>query len=1114
MSDEARQADAEARRLALTALDRTLLVEAGAGSGKTSVLAGRVVALMAAGRDPRSIAAITFTELAASELRERVVRFTDAVLDGDTPIDLAEAFPGGFTAGQRASLMRARDDLDDLSCSTIHSFCQTLLTPYPVEADMDPGAAVMDREEADVLFAEVLDDTLRQRLVPPRRADDALVTFFLADPDATRGLVVDFAGRLRSRPDITAPSHADETDARETLRRSVAAFRAFVDGAPCREPGTDTIVAALEAMAAEMAAEPDASPAEVLHLLRMAVPGVCATKAGAFGAYQFKGKWKNAAQAARTAAEADRLNDAATACYAACRDAHAALKSWAATRALQVIEPDCRAIVARFIAAKRAAARLDFDDLMLKTRDLLGHRGDVRDALARRFTCVLVDEFQDTDPLQVEILWRLTAAPARDEVDTPWADWPLRPGALFAVGDPKQAIYRFRGADVASYQAVRGRLRAADPGSVVAITQNFRSVPGILDWVNKHFQGPLGAEGQPGFAPLFAAVTGEPGQKSVVGLPVEVEDDKASLIRDAEAEAVANLCAAMIGIRPVRDGKTIRGCQASDIALLAPTGTELWRYERALEERGIAVSTQAGKGFFRRQEVHDMIALTRALADRRDTLALGALLRGPLVGLTEEELLDAAGEIATAPGDRGDRLDLWTPIGAITHQLLRETMEILQGLAKRADATTPYVLLCAAVEEMAVRPIVRRRRTRTAERGLANIDLFLELARPFDVRGLKAFAGHVRLQWEEATRSVEARPDTARPAVSLITMHSSKGLEWPVVIPINTATGVINRAASAIDTATGALHMSVFKHHPNGTLEAIEAEKKEHARERHRIWYVASTRARDLLVLPRPSSDIKASWWMGLVEPGVMEAEALEVAPASTLSTADEVSPGIDGTLFAAQAAAIRANGRTIRRCTPHLAEAGDGTAEDRAVMPVEGAVEDVALPTVRGSRERGLILHKMIEEVLTGETAEEERALMTRAASLLKELCAAAEGTPDPAEMARAVLRGLGVAEVVAVRHRLLPEVPVMASRERDGAEEVTLGVADAVAIDEAGHPDIVIDWKSDVTPSAEAVARYRGQVQSYLDAIGAPRGFIVFLSSGRIVMVDRSPPLGNTRG
>ena len=157
-------ADTAARTLALTALDRTLLVEAGAGSGKTSVLAGRVAALLAAGRAPGEIAAITFTELAAGELRGRVVEFVHELAEGIVRADLRSAFPDGPDPAQRRRLQAARGKLDELLCTTIHGFCQRLLRPWPVEAGMDPGATVMDREDADALLAEVLDGWLRERL--------------------------------------------------------------------------------------------------------------------------------------------------------------------------------------------------------------------------------------------------------------------------------------------------------------------------------------------------------------------------------------------------------------------------------------------------------------------------------------------------------------------------------------------------------------------------------------------------------------------------------------------------------------------------------------------------------------------------------------------------------------------------------------------------------------------------------------------------------------------------------------------------------------------------------------------------------------------------------------
>src|SRR4029077_2365738 len=170
----------------------------------------------------------------------------------------------------------------------------------------------------------------------------------------------------------------------------------------------------------------------------------------------------------------------------------------------------------------------------------------------------------------------------------------------------------------------------------------------------------------------------------------------------------ADMCARLIGGEAILDRKTgeRRACRAGDIALLAPTGSDLWRYEEALERRGIPVATQAGKGLFRRQEIQDLVALTRVLADRRDTLALGALLRGPLVGLTEEELLDivwALPRSEDAP-DALPRLDLGVDASAIEHALARRTIEKLQALYRRTNSTTPHDILSQAVDALRVRP--------------------------------------------------------------------------------------------------------------------------------------------------------------------------------------------------------------------------------------------------------------------------------------------------------------------------------------------------------------------------------------------------------------------------
>jgi ATP-dependent exoDNAse (exonuclease V) beta subunit len=343
-----------------------------------------------------------------------------------------------------------------------------------------------------------------------------------------------------------------------------------------------------------------------------------------------------------------------------------------------------------------------------------------------------------TDPLQIEILWLICGERREGSQGKPLTRT-LRPGALFLVGDPKQAIYRFRGADVNAYVDARN---AIGGGSLLKITANFRSVEPILAFVNRRFERLLSeAAGQPGFSELspIRKVSGE--APTVVALDVAIASDKAdaAAFRDAEADCVADLCSRLIGNLQVQDHDTskLRPCRYGDIALLAPVGTELWRFEEALEERGIPVSTQAGKGFFHRQEIQDLIALTRTLADARDTLALGALFRGPLVGLTEAELLDIADGLPPDP-DKSDRLptlSLWTNPAHVIHDTARSVLALLQSLRRRARTTTPYILLADAVAALHVPPQLRQRFKGGPERAIANVDLFLEMARAYGVRG-------------------------------------------------------------------------------------------------------------------------------------------------------------------------------------------------------------------------------------------------------------------------------------------------------------------------------------------------------------------------------------------
>ena len=1157
--------DDAARRDAMAVHDRSFLVEAGAGSGKTAVMAGRIALLLARGVPPKAIAAVTFTELAASELFIRVKAFVDALTDGTTPPELQVALPDGLSVDQRRRLAAAREAIDDMTCSTIHGFCQRLITPYPVEAGIDPGAAVMDRDQGDLAFAEIVDAWLRSELAD--EANGLLAELVLHDPDKTVRLIRTILEHLRRHRTLAPCETEDLTSFASAFLEVVDDFCRFMTEAAVQEPETEAIAARFQELAEEIdAALPAESPSGVVVLLTARPHPDLLTKGGTFLTYRKKGKWGDAARRVGLAkADGDRLNDSAATRYSGCCAAWNALQRAAAARALADLVPLLQPVMERFRDYKRSAALLDFDDLIFNARDLLRENDEVRRALAKRYTHVLVDEFQDTDPLQTEIFWRLCGDSPADGDNGNWPSFALRPGALFLVGDPKQAIYRFRGADIAAYLRAREAFAAQVADGVLSITTNFRSCPPIMHYVNGRFEGPLAAEnGQPGFQALDAFLPERAAGPSVVALDIKAagDDGKAntSRQRDSEAEAVAEACARLIGSEPILDPDDgeLRPCRAGDIALLAPTGSELWRYEEALEERGIPVATQAGKGLFQRQEIQDLIAVTRVLADQRDTLALGALLRGPLVGLTEEELLDIVWDLSRS-GDKPDdlprpddapddlprsddapddlprsddapddlpRLHVGVSPENITHPLARDIVEKLQTLRRQVNATTPHHLLSQAVDVLRVRPILLRRHRGQAERALANVDLYLSFSRAYAVRGLRAFAEAMTAAWTDASRAVEGRPDAQEEAVALYTMHAAKGLEWPVVIPVNTMTQVRTAERAVTDRASGRFYCPVFGVEPEGFAAVLDAEKLEFERERVRLWYVAATRARELLVLPRLDVTARSAAWVSVVDLALPDLPALDLGHHPL-----EIEPDATGdentqtrSVFASQAEAIAASQRRIVWHQPSRAEAEDAPANgDESTIGEEGPsllatdgegtwLDGPAAPSIQGGRERGLILHKLLEEVLTGETEETTPLLTARAETLIRSLGHPVTDNPAqglvPAELAGSVLRALSIPQVAELRPRLQPEFPVYASTATYTQEEATAGVVDAIAFAPDGTPEVVIDWKSDVDPSPETIQHYCAQVRAYLDTTGAPRGLVVAVTSGTVV------PVAPTRG
>jgi len=288
----------------------------------------------------------------------------------------------------------------------------------------------------------------------------------------------------------------------------------------------------------------------------------------------------------------------------------------------------------------------------------------------------------------------------------------------------------------------------------------------------------------------------------------------------------------------------------------------------------------------------------------------------------------------------------------------------------------------------------------------------------------------------------------------------------------------------------------------------------------------AATRARELLILPRLDEETSSSAWMSVVDLGLPSLADLEVdhLPAKAGTEGAGAKNTQTRSLFASEAEAVAALRRRIVWRAPSREEGGDGPAVGEDEPPLlasdgEGApAETAAAPAIRGGRERGLILHKLMEEVLNGETAGTTPAVVLRAEALVRSLGRPVADDPAvglaPVELARVVVRTLSIPEVAALRPALKPEFPVYASTLTDVHEEATAGIVDAIAFGPDGRPEVVIDWKSDVDPSPETLEHYRAQVRAYLDATGAARGLVVALTSGTVLSVTPTQgPNGNPR-
>jgi ATP-dependent helicase/nuclease subunit A len=816
------------RDLVTDALDTTLFVEAGAGSGKTTALVRRVVNLITSGVPVGGIAAITFTDKAAAELRHKVrASLTSAAAGSPHPAALAAT---------------ALDELDQAPIGTLHAFARRLLNEFPVDAQLPPQFGVLDEVQSATAFHErftdfleaLLDDPASVRLVELCQYDnfgiEKGVRRMAEDFQANWDLVAD-----RVSPLPTAP--VDDVAVQQQLAGHCTAIAAH------SAPPDDTQAKTIRQFADRAQLLGGSLPlSELLRMLNL-LADLKPDRAGSAV------KWK----------KHHGTEQQLVAFRAALADVAAA-----ATTAITAFNEERRltlgALLHEFtltsVAMRQQDGELEFHDLLVLARRLVATNAEVREQLHQRYTHLLLDEFQDTDPIQLELAVRITSAPASQELaaDGRVPDWrtlrPL-PGRLTVVGDPKQSIYRFRRADIAQFLRARAQIGAER----ATLSANFRSAGPVIDWVN-HTMGNLiqpETDVQPAYEPLVAARVGGHHHGTVTVLGAEPHTDlpraAAETLREREADDVAAAVVQALAEQwPVWRNGELQPCRPGDITILLPSRLSLPALQVALAAREVPYRAENSSLVYAAPEVRALMLALRAADDPTDELAIVSALRTPLFGCSDRDLY----EWRVTHGRRWHWQ--WRDDADALPETLRQHpvavgLACLGQVAARVQYSTPSQLLAWLVEERCVMELA------LAQRGSRDVwrrvRFVIDQARAWSEaggHGVRRYLLWTRLQGDEGRFVAETvLPETDHDVVRIMTIHAAKGLEFPITVVSGlTAKASVTRGRRVVwppDT------WALSDPYDPTYQQFLPIDEQMSDAERRRLLYVACTRAMDHLVV-------------------------------------------------------------------------------------------------------------------------------------------------------------------------------------------------------------------------------------------------------------------------
>jgi len=838
MTGDALIQDRQARESAETTFDRNVVVVAGAGTGKTTLLVNRLVHLLMKEPDPialTQIVALTFTNKAATEMKVRLrERLTS----------LAHPEPGHRTADDGAVSMRALQlryrldereiaaraetalhDLEKAQIGTLHSFAAHLLRLHPLESGVDPAFQEDDGQRFEEHFTEAWDLWIDRELGRQgSRHDDWRTILEASDLESLRDLARALSSELIDIDAVEGQLRDPRLNQmmKDRLRHLAFRARTLLDAhdRPKRRK-IELMLAAAESLMTQLA-ERGTDPALELTDEERDCLG---KKVGSAVA-----GWEDSdfSEADVIITTAQQLLDVDTSYFIIL---------------LSIVSPLVRSIRTSFAAT----GWLSFDGLLARAKHLLWKHPLVRERIKREYRAVLVDEFQDTDPVQYDIILAVSERAGSHASD--WRSLVLDQGKLFIVGDPKQSIYAFRRADIEAFDRVVQKIEA-DGGLISTLTTNFRSDPAVLSPVNDVFdrlfeRRPLiqpanvRLEAQPQRPPACV----DPGVRFRIVAPNEQDEafDAEDAAR-AEGEALARWLKDELLTHP--------HVKAGHVALLFRRLTQADAYLDALRRHGIPYVIEGEKHFYRRQEVIDLVNVLRVLDHPHDRLALAGVLRSPLGGCADSDLyaLHTAGWLNDSSEPE---LLAWShPRAAAVGLLYRQLAEL------RRDTAT--VSLAEAIQLVFDRlPLLELAAASLhGEQAVANLLKVKQAAAALSDRPHLTFSAFVDLM---AAR-LDGQPDEAESplaeensdAVQILTIHKAKGLEFPVVLLPGLHQGngrECSKPVVAYDWSSGTYGLSLGERHTFGAVLIREKCAAREEAERRRVLYVGMTRAKDLLVL-------------------------------------------------------------------------------------------------------------------------------------------------------------------------------------------------------------------------------------------------------------------------